>query len=324
MTRPPGPRCRHPSVWSARSRAQPPDRRRRSACRTAPGRLFRREHASRVTRLRLAERMLLPERARRIKRGNGGRVMLAPAALPHLRPPLGCLPRVHAPTSRRGRGSRQSRRQSVRAARCCRGNQRWSAGDDDCPVSGGGGEPGQVLGITGQDPVSGLGQQDDGSIDRSARPARPSRTPAWRPSWWSTARTSTARSSRARFAWRPCRSRHTWATTIALLRNSAPRRWATRSLAIIARSSRAMATSAPASSTTALTVSARYAGVPGRHGAFTPGHPAGSCPAYRGPSRRREVSETRLSARTVSRRGSRSGPCRGAGRPGCAARPERA
>jgi len=43
---------------------------------------------------------------------------------------------------------------------------RWSAGDDDGPVRGGRGEPGQVIRIAGQDPVPGLGQQDDGGIDR--------------------------------------------------------------------------------------------------------------------------------------------------------------
>lgn len=37
----------------------------------------------------------------------------------------------------------------------------WSAGDDDGPVRGGRSEAGQVVRITGQDPVSGLGQQDD-------------------------------------------------------------------------------------------------------------------------------------------------------------------
>lgn len=51
-------------------------------------------------------------------------------------------------------------------------------------------------------------------------------------------RTSTPRSSRARLTWRPCRSRHACATTIALLRSFSPSRPATRSRAIIARSPR--------------------------------------------------------------------------------------
>jgi hypothetical protein len=41
------------------------------------------------------ERMLLPERALGIKRGNGCGVMFAPAALPHSCPPLSCLSCVH-------------------------------------------------------------------------------------------------------------------------------------------------------------------------------------------------------------------------------------
>jgi hypothetical protein len=62
----------------------------------ALGRLFFREHAGQVTRLGLAERMLLLERLLGIQRCDGGRIMLAPAALPHICPPLGGLSRVHA------------------------------------------------------------------------------------------------------------------------------------------------------------------------------------------------------------------------------------
>jgi hypothetical protein len=65
----------------------------------ALGRLLLREHAGQITALRLAERMLLPDRALGIERGNSGRIVLAPAALSHRCPPLGCLPRLHAPTA---------------------------------------------------------------------------------------------------------------------------------------------------------------------------------------------------------------------------------
>jgi hypothetical protein len=42
----------------------------------------------------------------------------------------------------------------------------WSAADDDGAVRGGRCQPGQVIRITGQDPVPRLGQQDDAGIDR--------------------------------------------------------------------------------------------------------------------------------------------------------------
>lgn len=41
--------------------------------------------------------MLLPEHALGIKRGNGGRVVLAPSALQHICPLLGFFSCVHAP-----------------------------------------------------------------------------------------------------------------------------------------------------------------------------------------------------------------------------------
>jgi len=62
----------------------------------ALGRLFFREHAGQVTRLGLAERILLLERLLGIQCCDGGRIMLAPAALLHICPPLGGLSRVHA------------------------------------------------------------------------------------------------------------------------------------------------------------------------------------------------------------------------------------
>ena len=46
------------------------------------------EHAVQIARLRVAERMLLPERAFGIKRTDGGYVMPGPAAFPYLCPPL--------------------------------------------------------------------------------------------------------------------------------------------------------------------------------------------------------------------------------------------
>src|ERR1035437_4277407 len=64
----------------------------------ALGRLFLLEHAGEVTRLRLAERMLLPERAGGVQRRDGVRVVLAPAALPHVCPPLRRLPRIPPPS----------------------------------------------------------------------------------------------------------------------------------------------------------------------------------------------------------------------------------
>src|ERR1700733_11257665 len=68
----------------------------------ALGRFLLREHTGQVARLRLAERMLLPARVLGIQSRNGGSVMLAPAALPNLCPPLSCLPRVHPPRVNRG------------------------------------------------------------------------------------------------------------------------------------------------------------------------------------------------------------------------------
>ena len=62
----------------------------------ALGRLFFREHAGQVTQLGFAERMLLLERLLGIQCCDGGRIMLAPAALPHICPQLGGLSRVHA------------------------------------------------------------------------------------------------------------------------------------------------------------------------------------------------------------------------------------
>lgn len=87
----------------------------------------------------------------------------------------------------------------------------------------------------------------------SAEPAFASRTPAALPSSGPIDRTSTARSNLARFTCRPPWSRHTCATTIALLRNSRPRRWDARILAIVARSSRSAATNAPTSRMSAVT-----------------------------------------------------------------------
>jgi hypothetical protein len=52
--------------------------------------------------------MLLPERAFGIKRTDSGDVMLGPAALPYLGPPLGCLSRIHTPTLDKGTDQPQS------------------------------------------------------------------------------------------------------------------------------------------------------------------------------------------------------------------------
>jgi hypothetical protein len=60
-------------------------------------RLLLRENAVQVPCLRLPEWVLLPERVLGIKRGNGGRIMLVPAALPHICPPLGGLSCIHPP-----------------------------------------------------------------------------------------------------------------------------------------------------------------------------------------------------------------------------------
>src|SRR5215467_6006458 len=61
-------------------------------------RFLLREHAGQIARLRIAKRMLLPERAFGIQRADSGNVMFLPAALPYLRPPLGCLSCIHMPT----------------------------------------------------------------------------------------------------------------------------------------------------------------------------------------------------------------------------------
>src|SRR6266516_384871 len=65
------------------------------AAKLAFGRLFLRKHAAEVARLRLAERMLLPERTIGVERGDGVRVVLTPAALPNVCPPLRRLSSVH-------------------------------------------------------------------------------------------------------------------------------------------------------------------------------------------------------------------------------------
>ena len=59
------------------------------------GRLFLLEHPGEVARFRLAERMLLPARAIGVKCGDGAHVVLTPAALPHVCPPLRGLARIH-------------------------------------------------------------------------------------------------------------------------------------------------------------------------------------------------------------------------------------
>ena len=78
----------------------------------ALGRLFFREHAGQVTQLGLAERMLLLERLLGIQCCDGGRIMLAPAALPHICPQLGGLSRVHAA----GLGNQADRHRDRRAS----------------------------------------------------------------------------------------------------------------------------------------------------------------------------------------------------------------
>jgi hypothetical protein len=50
--------------------------------------------------------MLLPERAFGIKRTDSGYVMLGPAALPDLCPPLGCQSCIHTPTLDKGTDKR--------------------------------------------------------------------------------------------------------------------------------------------------------------------------------------------------------------------------
>jgi hypothetical protein len=50
--------------------------------------------------------MLLPEGAFGIKRVDSRYVMLGPAALPYLCPPLGCLSRIHRPTLDKGTDKR--------------------------------------------------------------------------------------------------------------------------------------------------------------------------------------------------------------------------
>jgi hypothetical protein len=65
-------------------------------------RFLLREDAGQIARLRIAERMLLPEGAFGIKRTDSRYVMLGPAALPHLCPPPGRLSRIHTPTLDKG------------------------------------------------------------------------------------------------------------------------------------------------------------------------------------------------------------------------------
>src|SRR5215467_8817809 len=77
-------------------------RRRKPALR----RFLLREHTGQIARLRIAEWMLLPERAFGVKRADSGNVMCGPAALPYLRPPLGCLSRIHTPTLDKTTGKR--------------------------------------------------------------------------------------------------------------------------------------------------------------------------------------------------------------------------
>jgi hypothetical protein len=75
----------------------------------ALSRFFLREHAGQIARLRIVKRMLLPERAISIKRADSSCVMLAPAALPCLRPALGCLSRIHMPTIDKSTGKQHGR-----------------------------------------------------------------------------------------------------------------------------------------------------------------------------------------------------------------------
>jgi hypothetical protein len=78
------------------------DRRAKPALR----RFLLREHAGQIARLRIAERMLLPECAFGIKRADSGYVMPGPAAFPYLCPPLSCLSRIHTPTLDKGTDKR--------------------------------------------------------------------------------------------------------------------------------------------------------------------------------------------------------------------------
>src|SRR5215472_4461505 len=60
------------------------------------GRLLLREYAGEVAGLRIAERMLLPERALGIQRGDRGLILFPPAAFPYRCPLLSCFSCVHA------------------------------------------------------------------------------------------------------------------------------------------------------------------------------------------------------------------------------------
>ena len=65
---------------------------------SANRRFFLRKHTRQITRLRITERMLLPERAIGIERTDGGFVVPGPAAFAYLSPPQGRLSCIHAPT----------------------------------------------------------------------------------------------------------------------------------------------------------------------------------------------------------------------------------
>src|SRR5690349_15962405 len=77
-------------------------------------RFLLREHAGQITRLRIAERVLLPERPFGVKRTDSGRVMVRPAVLPYLRPPLGGLSCVHGPTLDNATDKRPAQTSSTR------------------------------------------------------------------------------------------------------------------------------------------------------------------------------------------------------------------
>ncbi len=67
------------------------------------GRLLLLEHAGKEAGFRLAERMLLPERAIGVERRDRVRVVLTPAALPNLCPPLrGLMSVSESPSGRLG------------------------------------------------------------------------------------------------------------------------------------------------------------------------------------------------------------------------------
>lgn len=71
-------------------------------------RFLLREHAGKIARLRITERMLLPDRAFGIERADSGYIMLGPAAFPYLCPPLSRLSRIHTTTLGNGTGKRPS------------------------------------------------------------------------------------------------------------------------------------------------------------------------------------------------------------------------